>query len=66
MVKTNSEKVRKNDCDPTRNIWCPFCDKWFLKDGSRTARKRLGEHICDIHNEEVSYPVGVIPPKVED
>ena len=63
--KTNYEPVQKSPPNPMKAIWCPYCD-WNLRDGSHTARKRLGQHIADIHNKKVSFPVGTEPPDLEE
>lgn len=65
-VKTNIEKVEDNPPDPKRTLWCPYCDDWDMQDKSMTARKRLGQHIADKHNEKVSFPNGQTPPELED
>ena len=45
-------------------IWCPFCDSWRLQD-SMVARKKLGLHITNSHQEEVRFAKGVKPPELE-
>jgi hypothetical protein len=65
--KTNIEKVEDNDVDPKSTLWCPFCNDWSMQDKSMTARKRLGQHIADKHNEKVAFPNGEEPPElIED
>lgn len=63
--KTNFEPVKENPPDPSKAIWCPYCD-WNMKDQSHTARKRLGQHISDIHHKLVAFPLGEEPDDLED
>lgn len=52
---------------PSRNymLHCPFCDKWKLID-SMVARKKLGLHLVNEHDEEVRFKEGIEPPALEE
>lgn len=44
---------------------CPFCDPWRLND-SISARKKLGLHLVNDHDDEVLFPEGEEPPELRD
>lgn len=62
--KTNFEPVTVSPPDHRKAIWCPYCD-WHMKDQSHTARKRLGQHVADIHHDKVAFPLGEEPEDLD-